>query len=123
MFMSLLKNWDSKVRYLSSICCMPYTATPCAGANTGIGYETVKALASKGYATVLACRDLNKGRATRDKIKCALLRAPLRCALQGSRHSLDVHVIAERSNMMQGRVASKLCLAVCCMTTCTIVYS
>ena len=39
------------------------------GANTGIGFETAKALASKGYATVLACRNLEKGRAARDQIK------------------------------------------------------
>ena len=41
----------------------------CAGANTGIGFETAKALAVKGYATVLACRNLEKGRAARDKIR------------------------------------------------------
>ena len=39
------------------------------GANTGIGFETAKALASKGYATVIACRNLEKGRAARDQIK------------------------------------------------------
>jgi len=40
-----------------------------AGANTGIGFETAKALAAQGYATVLACRDINKGRAAKEKIK------------------------------------------------------
>ena len=88
------QNWDIKLHYQSIICCMPDTGTPCAGANTGIGYETAKALASKGYATVLACRNLNKGRAARDKIKCALLQALLRRALQNPRHSLNLHVIA-----------------------------
>ncbi|KAK9904189.1 hypothetical protein WJX75_006317 [Coccomyxa subellipsoidea] len=39
------------------------------GANTGIGFETAKALAAQGYATVLACRDISKARAARDKIK------------------------------------------------------
>ncbi|KAK9826117.1 hypothetical protein WJX81_004880 [Elliptochloris bilobata] len=39
------------------------------GANTGIGYETALALACKGYATVLACRDLEKARAARERIK------------------------------------------------------
>ncbi|EIE22630.1 NAD(P)-binding protein [Coccomyxa subellipsoidea C-169] len=42
------------------------------GANTGIGFETANSLASQGYATVLACRDINKGRAARDKIKAGL---------------------------------------------------
>ena len=41
----------------------------CAGANTGIGFETAKALAAQGYATVMACRDINKARAARDRIK------------------------------------------------------
>ena len=39
------------------------------GANTGIGFETAKALAAQGYATVMACRDINKARAARDQIK------------------------------------------------------
>lgn len=40
----------------------------------GIGYETALALAGQGYATVLACRDMDKARAARDKIKCKPLR-------------------------------------------------
>ena len=54
------------------------------GANTGIGFETAKALASKGYATVLACRNLEKGRAARDQIKytplCPLMKVPCLCS-------------------------------------------
>ncbi|CAL8470625.1 g10167 [Coccomyxa elongata] len=42
------------------------------GANTGIGFETAKSLAAQGYATVLACRNIEKGRAARDKIKAEL---------------------------------------------------
>ena len=46
-----------------------YASLACTGANTGIGFETAKALAAQGYATVMACRDINKARAARDKIK------------------------------------------------------
>jgi NAD(P)-dependent dehydrogenase (short-subunit alcohol dehydrogenase family) len=33
------------------------------GANSGIGYETAKALASKGATVVIACRNLEKANA------------------------------------------------------------
>lgn len=45
--------------------------------NAGIGYETALALASKGYATVLACRDNNKAAEARDRIRCTGLRPGL----------------------------------------------
>lgn len=38
------------------------------GANTGIGLETAKALVRKGYRAKLACRDIQKGTAAKDKI-------------------------------------------------------
>ena len=45
-------------------CCCPFSphSQQCgvlctAGGNTGIGFETAKALSSQGYLTVLACRD------------------------------------------------------------------
>ena len=40
--------------------------------NAGIGYETALALASKRYATVLACRDMNKAAEARDRIRYVL---------------------------------------------------
>jgi NAD(P)-dependent dehydrogenase (short-subunit alcohol dehydrogenase family) len=39
------------------------------GANTGIGYETARALARKGARVVLACRDLGKARAAVERIQ------------------------------------------------------
>jgi NAD(P)-dependent dehydrogenase (short-subunit alcohol dehydrogenase family) len=38
------------------------------GANTGLGFETAKALADKGAHVVLAVRDLDKGRAAAERI-------------------------------------------------------
>jgi NAD(P)-dependent dehydrogenase (short-subunit alcohol dehydrogenase family) len=38
------------------------------GANTGIGFETARALALKGACVTLACRDVEKGRAAADRI-------------------------------------------------------
>lgn len=39
------------------------------GANSGIGYETAKALAAKGATVIMACRNLEKAHAAADKIK------------------------------------------------------
>lgn len=39
------------------------------GANTGIGYETARALANKGARVVLACRDMQKGGAAAARIQ------------------------------------------------------
>ncbi|KAL4459034.1 hypothetical protein ABPG75_013899 [Micractinium tetrahymenae] len=39
------------------------------GANTGIGFETAKALLHKDYYVVLACRDKDKAEAARGKLK------------------------------------------------------
>ncbi|SDL03702.1 NAD(P)-dependent dehydrogenase, short-chain alcohol dehydrogenase family [Catalinimonas alkaloidigena] len=39
------------------------------GANTGIGYETAKALAAKGASVILVCRTTEKGQRTVDRIR------------------------------------------------------
>lgn len=39
------------------------------GANTGIGYETAKALLQKGYRVTLACRDQSKAEAARRRLQ------------------------------------------------------
>lgn len=39
------------------------------GANTGLGFETAKALAAKGAKMILACRDENRGQAALERIQ------------------------------------------------------
>ena len=47
------------------------------GANSGIGYETAKALADHGAHVILACRDEEKARRARDKMESELDRSSL----------------------------------------------
>lgn len=47
------------------------------GANTGLGFETAKALAKKGAHVIMACRDLRKANAAMGKIKEAYPKASL----------------------------------------------
>lgn len=51
---------------------MPYVSGKVAivtGANSGIGYETVRALAGKGGRVIMACRSMEKGEAALEKIR------------------------------------------------------
>ena len=47
------------------------------GANSGIGYETARALADHGAHVILACRDDEKARQARDKLESELVRSSL----------------------------------------------
>jgi NAD(P)-dependent dehydrogenase (short-subunit alcohol dehydrogenase family) len=47
------------------------------GANSGLGYETLRAVARKGADTILACRDIEKGRAARERISCEIRHASI----------------------------------------------
>jgi NAD(P)-dependent dehydrogenase (short-subunit alcohol dehydrogenase family) len=48
------------------------------GANSGIGFETARALAEKGARVVLACRSPEKGRDAEQRIRAALPKAEVR---------------------------------------------
>lgn len=48
------------------------------GANTGIGFETAKALALRGPAVVLAVRDIDKGKRAAEEIALAAPTASVR---------------------------------------------
>ena len=39
------------------------------GANSGLGFETAKRIAEKGYRLILACRNMEKGSEAVDAIK------------------------------------------------------
>lgn len=47
------------------------------GANSGIGYETVRALADHGAHVIMACRDEERARRARDKLESELERSSL----------------------------------------------
>ncbi|MFN3005919.1 SDR family NAD(P)-dependent oxidoreductase [Mycolicibacterium wolinskyi] len=48
------------------------------GSNTGLGYETARALAAKGAHVVIAVRNLDKGREAVDRMRAAAPKADLR---------------------------------------------
>jgi len=67
------RNWDSK-----NIPDQTGRTVIVTGANSGIGFETARALASKNAGVILACRNQNKGSAAVDKIRQDLPHADVR---------------------------------------------
>lgn len=47
------------------------------GANTGLGYETARMLAAKGANVIMACRNLNKANAAKQKIESQVTNAKI----------------------------------------------
>ncbi|MGC7102131.1 oxidoreductase [Amycolatopsis lurida] len=69
------------------------------GANTGIGFETARALAARGASVVLACRNADKARAAAERIGGATEVVRLDLASLAS-----VHAAAEEIRDRHGRV-------------------
>lgn len=65
------------------------------GANTGLGYETTKALAKKGAHVIMACRDLRKANAAMGKIKEAYPQASLSTEVLDLGEMASVRAFAE----------------------------
>lgn len=66
------------------------------GANTGIGFETAKALASKGARVLLACRDPRRGEEAIAQIKAAAPKAELKLILLDQADLASVRATAEQ---------------------------
>src|SRR5271154_5244200 len=65
------------------------------GANSGIGYETARALADHGAHVILACRDDEKARRARDKMESELERSSLELLRLDLADLVSVHRAAE----------------------------
>ncbi|CAD7697790.1 unnamed protein product [Ostreobium quekettii] len=50
------------------------------GGNTGIGFETAKAMCAQGYRTLIACRNMDKAAAAKQRIKDAVPSAKVEAA-------------------------------------------
>ena len=61
------------------------------GANTGIGYETARALASAGATVVLACRNITAGNAASQRIRDRHAGADVHCQQWVCRCASDGH--------------------------------
>jgi NAD(P)-dependent dehydrogenase (short-subunit alcohol dehydrogenase family) len=65
------------------------------GANSGIGYESTKALAGHGAHVILACRDNEKARRARDKLESELDRSSLELVHLDLANLASVHRAAD----------------------------
>ena len=66
------------------------------GANSGIGYETARALAEHGAHVILACRDEEKARRARDKMESELERSSLELVHLDLADLVSVRLAADR---------------------------
>ena len=65
------------------------------GANSGVGYESTKALAGHGAHVILACRDNEKARRARDKLESELDRSSLELVHLDLANLASVHRTAD----------------------------
>lgn len=68
------------------------------GANSGIGYETTKALAAKGATVIMACRNLEKANAAAKNISQSVTDADLAIIKLDLANLASVHSFAEEFN-------------------------
>ncbi len=68
------------------------------GANSGIGYETTKALAAKSATVVMACRNLEKANAAASNIRQSVANASLEIIKLDLADLASVHSFAEEFN-------------------------
>src|SRR5262245_66051670 len=74
------------------------------GANSGIGYETARALAAKGARVVLACRSEEKGRDAERRVRVAAPKADARFEPLDLGSLAPVRGLAERFAAAESRL-------------------
>jgi len=74
------------------------------GANSGIGFETARALAAKGARVVLACRSEEKGRDAERRLRAALPDADARLESLDLGSLASVRRFAEKLSAEEGRI-------------------
>jgi protochlorophyllide reductase len=74
------------------------------GANSGIGYETARALAEHGAHVILACRDDEKARRARDKLESELERSSLELLHLNLADLVSIRLAAEEVRSTHARL-------------------
>jgi NAD(P)-dependent dehydrogenase (short-subunit alcohol dehydrogenase family) len=74
------------------------------GANSGIGFETARALAAKGARVVLACRSEEKGREAEERVRAAVPGADARAEKLDLGSLASVRAFAEKLQAAESRV-------------------
>src|SRR5262245_11659960 len=74
------------------------------GANSGIGFETARALAAKGARVVLACRSEEKGREAEQRVRAAVPRGDVRFEPLDLGSLASVRAFAEKLRAAESRL-------------------
>lgn len=74
------------------------------GANSGIGFETARALAARGARVVVACRDAGKGRAAEGRIRAAHPKSDVRFEALDLGSLASLRAFAERFLAAEARL-------------------
>jgi NAD(P)-dependent dehydrogenase (short-subunit alcohol dehydrogenase family) len=73
------------------------------GANTGIGYETAKALVERGYEVVLACRSKDKALRAIERMERELVKAPGKAVYHGTLDLSSFQSVHDFSEAVQSK--------------------